>query len=403
MGAVLTTPISSQLLQRKGNKNFMVGSSEMQGYRMNMEDTHCIATSVSPKYPNVGLFGVFDGHAGTRASLFLEADLHKRIASLDDPTNIDALRKATIEMDAEFCSREDEREDGSTCCYCVVHQKPEQKDSWEVIAVNVGDSRAMIIKPDGSVQALTEDHKPQTPEEAARIREAGGEVRVNRVDGQLAMSRAIGDWCYKSNPNIDALHQKVIPLPDIQTGTVQPGDVLLICCDGIVEQLTNEQVSVNVAENLKKFDSHAVADPALVMRDLLKYSLEAGSKDNHSSMLIMFQDGTGYHSDKDDFLAGPFAPFEGDKKFVKAYLEDAKKHGYEGEELMALAKKAEAEMPEVERQAAAESGGGGGGEPGAGLLALQQFLSAQPEFNDRLSMLTTLFGGQAPGEGEDAA
>lgn len=362
----------------------------MQGFRQNMEDTHCIAVELSSKHPNVGLFGVFDGHAGERASLYLEEALHPAIAALPDPTDINALRDATIKLDTDFCTRTGEREDGSTCCYCVVYSKNDGK-TWEVIAVNVGDSRAMIVKPDGSTVDLTNDHKPEDPEEAARIIKAGGEVRMNRVDGALAMSRAIGDWQYKQNPDIPQLDQKVIPLPDIQTGTVEKGDVLLICCDGIVEAMTNAEAGLNVKESMTSVGG----DPAVVMEKLLNYSLEKGSKDNHSAMLVVFEDGKDYHRDKDEFVAGPFHPYQQDKTFVKAYLADAAKHGYEGEELMELARKTEASMPPVEAMPAQAQDHAG---VTPAVAALQAFLSRPGELNDRLSLLSSMFGQS----GEDA-
>lgn len=54
-----------------------------------------------------------------------------------------------------------------------------------------------MLNFDGAPLTLTEDHKPNRPEEAARIRAAGGEVYniqgVWRVGGTLAISRAFGD------------------------------------------------------------------------------------------------------------------------------------------------------------------------------------------------------------------
>jgi len=50
----------------------------------------------------------------------------------------------------------------------------EKKGHFEVVAVNVGDSRSFLVRPDSSTQSLTEDHTPNLVAEEARIRGAGG-------------------------------------------------------------------------------------------------------------------------------------------------------------------------------------------------------------------------------------
>ena len=75
---------------------------------------------------------------------------------------------------------------------------------------NIGDSRCIVVRNEKEVVALSEDQKPENPEEKARILAAGGRVEplagppdVDRgpprvwlkevnVPG-LAMSRSIGD------------------------------------------------------------------------------------------------------------------------------------------------------------------------------------------------------------------
>ena len=53
----------------------------------------------------------------------------------------------------------------------------------------------------GKMTELSYDHKPDNDEEFKRIKAGGGFVEESRVQGVIAVSRAIGDWEYK-NPNL---------------------------------------------------------------------------------------------------------------------------------------------------------------------------------------------------------
>jgi len=59
---------------------------------------------------------------------------------------------------------------------------------------NAGDSRSVACLNDGSTLALSYDHKPDNTEEKNRIESAGGYVSENRVNGNLNLSRAFGDF-----------------------------------------------------------------------------------------------------------------------------------------------------------------------------------------------------------------
>jgi serine/threonine protein phosphatase PrpC len=66
------------------------------------------------------------------------------------------------------------------------------------------------------------------------------------VDGDLAVSRALGDFVYKMNSAIPDVEQKVSPEPEFVCVTREPEDeFLILACDGIWDVVTNEQVFFN--------------------------------------------------------------------------------------------------------------------------------------------------------------
>ncbi len=71
--------------------------------------------------------------------------------------------------------------------------------------LSAGDSRAVLCRG-GTALALSEDHKPSRASERARIMAAGGFLSeiggITRVNGNLNLSRAIGDLRYKMNHQV---------------------------------------------------------------------------------------------------------------------------------------------------------------------------------------------------------
>jgi len=68
----------------------------------------------------------------------------------------------------------------------------------EIYCANAGDSRTVISKNNQAFD-MSVDHKPDDPEERKRIYNANGYVEESRVNGMLALSRAMGDFEYKGN------------------------------------------------------------------------------------------------------------------------------------------------------------------------------------------------------------
>lgn len=84
------------------------------------------------------------------------------------------------------------------CTACVVLVTPDT-----IICSNCGDSRA-VLKNKSNAIGLSYDHKPSLKKESRRIGAAGHFVTEDRVDGTLAMSRALGDLGFKDRIDLKA-------------------------------------------------------------------------------------------------------------------------------------------------------------------------------------------------------
>ena len=110
-----------------------------------------------------------------------------------------------------------------------------------IICANAGDSRC-VLGTNKMSKGLSEDHKPYDEIEKKRIEAAGGSVQWKRVDGDLAVSRALGDFQYKTRSDLPAVQQKVTFLPDITVHTrTSQDDVLLLACDGLWDVMNNNE------------------------------------------------------------------------------------------------------------------------------------------------------------------
>ncbi|KAK9828992.1 hypothetical protein WJX72_003282 [[Myrmecia] bisecta] len=126
----------------------------------------------------------------------------------------------------------------------------------KLYVANAGDSRAVLCR-NGRAIALSEDHKPAQEGERARIQAAGGFVSdiagVCRVNGNLNLSRAIGDLKYKGNNKLGVAEQIITAQPDVMQMELTAEDAFFVlACDGVWDVLTNQEVVDFVAERLKQ-------------------------------------------------------------------------------------------------------------------------------------------------------
>jgi len=279
MGAFLDTPITKKDSDSGSGNSLSFGVSSMQGWRSTMEDAHCAAAEIK-SLPGCSFFAVFDGHAGSFmakkcATLVLqrveEALTAKPEAILDPAAISTVLRTCFLSVDHEL---RDQCKDGSGTTAVAAFLSP-----THIVVANCGDSRCVLSRV-GHVWSSI-DHKPALDAERTRIMNAGGFVAMNRVDGCLAVSRALGDYEFKRRLDIQPEHQKVSGEPECTVLERLPGDeFLVLCCDGVWDVLTSEDCVGWIRSK------PADMPPALVVESLLDKCLELGSRDNMTACLI---------------------------------------------------------------------------------------------------------------------
>lgn len=112
----------------------------------------------------------------------------------------------------------------------------------KIYVANAGDSRT-VLGVKGIAKPLSFDHKPQNEGERGRICAAGGFVEAGRVNGNLALSRAIGDFEFKRSADLPPEEQVVTAFPDVMEHTISPDDeFLILACDGIWDCMHSQEV-----------------------------------------------------------------------------------------------------------------------------------------------------------------
>jgi len=126
----------------------------------------------------------------------------------------------------------------------------------DILAANAGDSRAVLCRAGQAVE-LSFDHKPASDIEKSRIEAAGGYLEDTpggaRVNGNLNLSRAIGDLEYKKRQDLPPEQQIICSTPDVLIKEISPDDeFLILACDGIWDVMTNQDAVDFVRPRLKE-------------------------------------------------------------------------------------------------------------------------------------------------------
>lgn len=253
----------------------------VQGARNYQEDEYLINQ-------NGAFAAVFDGHGGNAVSRYLRQNLYANVQAaapvlktVEECT--DALKAALKKVDSEVQRISHWSFQGSTAVavWVVSEDRLDEEPRRTVIAANVGDSRAVMCR-NGAALDLTVDHKPNTDSEKARVEALGGKVvwcgmvdedgipvpnaGIYRVNGNLALSRAIGDRSERP---------AVTSKPDMTTYDVEDDDEFIILgSDGLWDVMSSQEAVSFVQDTLR--------DSGPVLEGSSKASLDSEIQEDES-------------------------------------------------------------------------------------------------------------------------
>merc|ERR1712232_676989 len=237
---------------------------------------------------HLSYFSIFDGHGGSGAAEFAGERLWAILAAEavnyregDLGILMEALQRAFVQTEEEWLDLARAREfmDGSTAAVALV-----DRERSRCIVGNVGDSEIILGARDRSTGqttflVLTEVHHPKhSVEEAARVEAAGGRVwrgrlahpSINPQVMSLAVSRAIGDLCFKDEKYTNGRPSGLIADPYIaavELASIADADeFLIIACDGLWDAVEYSEAAEFAATGLGRGEDAQSISAALARR-----------------------------------------------------------------------------------------------------------------------------------------
>nr|XP_017256519.1 PREDICTED: probable protein phosphatase 2C 75 [Daucus carota subsp. sativus] len=266
--------IPSQLLSPPIPREPFCGSVCLIGKSQHMEDAISIIPqilgSLRPSAPyHLHFYGVFDGHGGSLVSGFCQAQMHQMVLEvlLTRTSEIQGIATASVDWWDILMTRSFRNMDGlvlRTCpcgelgVNCGNHSTQTQSQYSEfvgstaavvllsdnqIIVANCGDS-GVVLANNGNTVPLTHPHKPDCPDEWARIEELGGPIsrstdgRVRINDHLLTTTRAIGNRHLK---------KYLIPDPEVTLRTRDSKDEFLIIASAVFWDVVSTDTACHVA------------------------------------------------------------------------------------------------------------------------------------------------------------
>lgn len=286
----------SETLTKKFAPRIRSGSHSDIGPRSSNEDEHIriddLCTHLGSLYswsePS-SFYAVFDGHGGRDAAAYMKNNAMKIFfedaelpQTSDDEKFLQSLeishRRSYLQADRALA------DEVSIDSYCGTTALTALVLGNNLLVANAGDCRAVLCRKGDAIQ-LSQDHRPSCEVERKRIEDLGGRVEYGYLNGDLAVTRALGDW-YMKLPFGSA--SPLTAEPEFQlTLLTEDDEFLIIACDGIWDAMSNQEAVSIVGRELMYHN-----DPEQCARELINQALMRDCGDNVTAIVVCFSSST---------------------------------------------------------------------------------------------------------------
>ncbi len=214
------------------------------------------------------LFTLHDGHNGDLVAkkstekfpILFQDSLNNNLFDVEE-----SFKEAYAVLDEEFSNCLDVGSTSLVAHICV------EEDQRLLYSANVGDSRSILIKQK-EAKRLSKDHKAIDKEEYERVTKVGGIIFNNRLGGNLAITRSIGDFNYKMKES------GLISEPYIKKVVVEDTDRFLIMGSDGIWDVINEEIAFELCNGVTSANTLA--------QIFIQKSINLGSRDNLSCIVV---------------------------------------------------------------------------------------------------------------------
>ncbi|KAJ0264297.1 protein phosphatase 2C 43 [Hirschfeldia incana] len=295
--SAIEEPVTTEFVPKISSGSF----ADKGGSRDYMEDEHICIDDLSAhlgssffRFPvPVAFYGVFDGHGGSEASqyikenatrLFFEDDVFRESHSIVVNTfllqEVERSHRRAYKL-ADLAMEDESIVSGS----CGTTALTALVIGRHLMVANAGDCRAVLCRR-GKAVDMSFDHKSTFEPERRRVEELGGYFVGEYIYGELAVTRALGDWSVKRLSSLGG-GSSLSPLisdPEIKQMVLTEEDEFLIMgCDGVWDVMTSQYAVTFARQGLRRH-----GDPRRCAMELGREAFRLDSGDNVTVVVVCF-------------------------------------------------------------------------------------------------------------------